>query len=111
MEVTAKDGSMPLRELVLVNAQRGSISLHFNQVDMGWSASGASSSLQQDTHPTATPEPTKTPVVSETPEPLATALPVIEDAGSPQAEGQTIESAELSGNLYVANTGNRFELL
>jgi Zn-dependent metalloprotease len=32
MEVTAK-GNMPVRELVLVNAQRGSISLHFNQVD------------------------------------------------------------------------------
>jgi len=38
MEVTAKDNSMPVRELVLVNAERGSISLHFNQVDTAWTA-------------------------------------------------------------------------
>jgi hypothetical protein len=36
MDVTPKDASMPLRELVLVNAHRGGISLHFNQVDTGW---------------------------------------------------------------------------
>jgi fungalysin/thermolysin propeptide len=40
MEVTPKDVGMPVRELVLVNAQRGNISLHFNQVDAAWSASG-----------------------------------------------------------------------
>jgi Zn-dependent metalloprotease len=36
MEVKPKDASTPVRELVLVNAQRGSISLHFNQVDTAW---------------------------------------------------------------------------
>lgn len=36
MELTARDTGMPVRELVLVNAQRGSISLHFNQVDTIW---------------------------------------------------------------------------
>ena len=36
MEVTPKDASMPVRELVLVNAQQGGISLHFNQVDTAW---------------------------------------------------------------------------
>ena len=36
MEVTPKVTGIPVRELVLVNAQRGSISLHFNQVDMAW---------------------------------------------------------------------------
>ncbi len=36
MEVTSKDPGMPVRELVLVNAQKGNISLHFNQVDMAW---------------------------------------------------------------------------
>ena len=36
MEVTPKDKSMPVRELVLVNAQRGNISLHFNQIDTAW---------------------------------------------------------------------------
>jgi Zn-dependent metalloprotease len=38
MEVTARDNSLPVRELVLVNAQRGSISLHFNQIDTAWTS-------------------------------------------------------------------------
>jgi hypothetical protein len=38
MEVTAKENAMPVRELVLVNAQDGSVSLHFNQVDTSWSS-------------------------------------------------------------------------
>src|SRR5688572_29369734 len=37
MEVTPVDISMPVRELVLVHAQTGNISLHFNQVDTAWS--------------------------------------------------------------------------
>jgi Zn-dependent metalloprotease len=36
MEVTPKDRGMPVRELVLINAQRGNISLHFNQIDNAW---------------------------------------------------------------------------
>ncbi len=36
MEVTAKDNAMPVRELVLVDAERGGISLHFNQIDTAW---------------------------------------------------------------------------
>ncbi len=36
MEVTPLDAGMPVRELVLINAQVGSISLHFNQVDTAW---------------------------------------------------------------------------
>jgi Zn-dependent metalloprotease len=36
MEVTPKEIGMPVRELVLVNAQRGNISLHFNQIDTAW---------------------------------------------------------------------------
>ncbi|HET9906171.1 MAG TPA: choice-of-anchor Q domain-containing protein, partial [Anaerolineales bacterium] len=39
MEVTSKDQSLPVRELVLVNAQRGNISLHFNQIDTAWHSS------------------------------------------------------------------------
>jgi len=35
MDVTPADPFVPVRELVLVNAQRGSISLHFNQIDAG----------------------------------------------------------------------------
>jgi Zn-dependent metalloprotease len=40
MEVTPTDVGMPVRELVLVNAHRGSISLHFNQVDTAWGGTG-----------------------------------------------------------------------
>ena len=36
MDVTPRDASMPVRELMLVNAHRGGISLHFNQVDTAW---------------------------------------------------------------------------
>src|SRR5215213_8079996 len=36
MEVTPKNTGMPVRELVLVDAQRGSLSLHFNQIDNSW---------------------------------------------------------------------------
>jgi Zn-dependent metalloprotease len=36
MEVTSN--AVPLRELILVNAQNGQISLHFNQVDTAWAA-------------------------------------------------------------------------
>jgi Zn-dependent metalloprotease len=36
MEVTPKEIGMPVRELVLINAQQGSISLHFNQIDTLW---------------------------------------------------------------------------
>jgi len=36
MEVTSRDNVLPVRELVLVNAHRGGISLHFNQIDEAW---------------------------------------------------------------------------
>ncbi|HXQ36435.1 MAG TPA: hypothetical protein VN843_20650, partial [Anaerolineales bacterium] len=36
MEVASVENSLPVRELVLVNAQRGNISLHFNQIDTAW---------------------------------------------------------------------------
>jgi Zn-dependent metalloprotease len=36
MEVTSKDSGMPVRELVLVNARTGGLSLHFNQIDHEW---------------------------------------------------------------------------
>ena len=46
MEVTAKDNAMPVRELILVNAERGGISLHFNQIDTAWTSSGVDNSRQ-----------------------------------------------------------------
>ena len=47
MEVTSVDNSLPLRELVLINAQRGNISLHFNQVDTAWHSLDHSLSIEQ----------------------------------------------------------------
>ncbi len=38
MDVSAVNKGMPVRELVLVNAQNGTISLHFNQIDTAWTA-------------------------------------------------------------------------
>jgi bacillolysin len=38
MEVTSVDQGPPVRELVLINARRGNISLHFNQIDTAWHA-------------------------------------------------------------------------
>ena len=43
---------MPVRELVLVNAQHGDVSLHFNQVDTAWTANE-----QTDDVATPAPEP------------------------------------------------------
>ncbi len=85
MEVMPKDGSMPVRELVLINAQRGSISLHFNQIDTAWSASGNSAGSHQDTAPT--------------PEPQAASVPNVEEPAGLQA-------GELAATLYVAVGGN-----
>ncbi len=39
MEVTPKEVGLPVRELILVNAKNGSISLHFNQIDTSWKPS------------------------------------------------------------------------
>src|SRR5688572_5388388 len=46
MEVTSVDHSLPVRELVLVNAQRGNISLHFNQIDTAWHSSESADRVQ-----------------------------------------------------------------
>ncbi len=47
IEVTSADGSLPVRELMLLNAHRGSISLHFNQVDAAWTGSSEPTSNLQ----------------------------------------------------------------
>jgi Zn-dependent metalloprotease len=52
MDVTPQDASIPVRELVLVNAQRGNISLHFNQIDTAWSASTSTTRKNRFVNPT-----------------------------------------------------------
>jgi Zn-dependent metalloprotease len=56
MEVTAKDLGMPLRELVLVNAHSGGISLHFNQVDTAWEFAATINSTDTNTPLLTSPE-------------------------------------------------------
>ncbi len=43
MDVTSKDKSAPIRELVLVDADRGNLILNFNQDDMEWSSNPVAS--------------------------------------------------------------------
>jgi bacillolysin len=59
MEATPRKLGMPVHELVLVNAQSGDISLHFNQVDYAWQGSGTGS----DTTTTAMPNYSGTAVL------------------------------------------------
>ena len=102
-----KNNVLPVRELVLVNAEKGTISLHFNQVDTAWHASGLSNVSAQDATPTATPEPAETPVVTETAEPVATTLPVTEEASGLQTDPKSVGSEAVTGvTWYVATTGN-----
>ena len=105
-EVTANDAARPVRELVLVNAERGSISLHFNQIDHAWGTSPNASAnvVAQDISPIETP--TEVPVVTETPVPLETATPVpTNDATANQSTSEGI--LPLAANTwYVATTGN-----
>src|SRR5215207_3236684 len=55
MEVTSVDNSLPLRELVLINAQRGNISLHFNQVDTAWNTPLQNHQTQSFSQPSIIP--------------------------------------------------------
>ena len=48
MEVKPREIGMPVRELVLVDAQSGDISLHFNQIDTAWTGSGKRVGSQSD---------------------------------------------------------------
>jgi predicted outer membrane repeat protein len=41
MEVTPKDSTQPIREMVLVNAQTGEVSFHVNEVDTAWHSHSA----------------------------------------------------------------------
>ena len=114
MEVTAKDIGVPVRELVLVDAKRGGISLHFNQVDTAWTVHGSSGAVQDPDPtptplPTETPTPTETPVPMETPEPEVTILPTetaIHTEGAVPLEVSGDEPAADGAIWYVTTTGN-----
>jgi Zn-dependent metalloprotease len=105
MEVTASDAGMPVRELVLVSAQNGSVTLHFNQVDTAWKAAAG-----PDQAPMAAPEPRETPIPAE---PLfmdgsrqPTAEKSSTTARTSGLQVDNLQSADLGVTLYVATTGN-----
>ena len=63
MEVSS--AAAPIRELVLVNAQTGAISLHFNQVDTMWGPAPAEQAFAPavvESEPVSPPEPVVAPV-------------------------------------------------
>ena len=102
MDVTSVDNSLPVRELVLVNAQRGGISLHFNQIDTAWSMNEGAI---QD------PDPTPTSLPTETLEPVVTATPAPEEPKSTEevsvSDVSRAEAAAVTGaTWYVATTGS-----
>ena len=60
--VTTQEGA-PIRELVLVDAKTGNISLHFNQVDTVWAGLAQDASLTKS--PAESPLPMETPISAE----------------------------------------------
>jgi bacillolysin len=64
MEVTPKDIGLPVRELVLVDALRGNISLHFNQIDTAWHSY---SNIRSLNHPLNSNKPSINPTAYENP--------------------------------------------
>jgi Zn-dependent metalloprotease len=73
VEVSAAD--FPVRELVLINAQTGAISLHFNQIDAAWTYGEYRSLLETGDTPTPTDTDTPTPTDTDTPTPTETPTP------------------------------------
>lgn len=102
MEVTLADGGEPINELVLVNAQDGKVSLHFNQIDTAFTAKAAG----QDPDPTPTPTPTDPPPA----EPPADTPPIDNPTPTPMPDTQSQDSEVgtlgTPVNRYVSTTGS-----
>jgi len=99
MDVTAKDNLLPVRELVLVNAERGSISLHFNQIDNAWADP---SSKMPDTSQN---NPPTTSILSNPVMPAVTANTMNEPVPSQNAVNNSAALAA-AATWYVATTGD-----
>jgi hypothetical protein len=93
----------PIRELVLINAVSGGVSLHFNQVDTSWGAMGEGGldvPLLQDTEtPTGTDSETAVDTVTATPTDTATSVP-----GSSETPGDTATTAAPTPTLTPSPT-------
>ena len=113
MEVTSLDKSMPVRELVLVNAQRGNLSLHFNQVDTAWAASSNSRANQASVTTLTTegsPAQTVTAVVNTYTAGNGTILPgtFLCAQSAPNCTGGSNPHAD-KAHLYAIGTYNLYQ--
>jgi len=122
LEVKSKDNSLPINELVLVDAKRGAIVLNFNQIDMAWQGTnanaGISQPIQQDDPPTATQtagptsEVTITPVAENTeisvasPTSVVTATPIVSITPIQPHEGQSLAQDAATTYYVDMATGN-----
>jgi len=66
MEVTSVDNGLPVRELILVNAVRGNISLHFNQIDMAWHSAGNVNTIRTSEAPAISSASSNTEMSNDT---------------------------------------------
>jgi Zn-dependent metalloprotease len=89
MEATPKEVGMPVRELVLINAERGNISLHFNQVDTAWGFQNLSTRSYENT--------SQTPSLSET-------RPVYFELALDEARGWIYGSDSAGNKIDVIST-------
>ncbi|CAG1002137.1 Hemagglutinin/proteinase [Anaerolineales bacterium] len=95
MDMVTVDGSQPVRELILVNAQTGNVPMHFNQIDTAWHT-------RQEGEPPVTPIPTEVPTEDTssdptevpTQEPVATETPVLSETPIPTEEIQATPTPE-----------------
>jgi Zn-dependent metalloprotease len=102
MEVTAADSNVPVCELILINAQTGNLSMHFNQIDTAWKKSGTADGIFA---------PPETPImpsrdVREMQQPIIAVMPTTHP---PQVTANQLSSNEialLATTWYVATTGN-----
>jgi Zn-dependent metalloprotease len=108
MEVTSKDSGIPVRELVLVNTQRGGISLHFNQIDTAWASNSRAEHVS--TPAVGSQQLMKNSFRTTVPLPAGIARPTPEKRSSqetPQLEPGFSSSFDATGVVwYVADTGS-----
>ena len=96
MEFSANDLSMPVRELVLVDAVRGNIVLHFNQVDTAWNMGFVP---DEEVPPIDVPDMEAAPEIEIADQPSSD----VEQNDSPPAEFAPSASGQ---TWYVSTTGD-----
>ncbi|MBI5351844.1 MAG: M4 family metallopeptidase [Chloroflexi bacterium] len=95
MEVTSTDESAPIRELVLVDAKTGNISLHFNQVDTAWGTASADQGTPTPIPPTPLP-----------PEPVTPTPPVDKDVSDEPVSGDVVTPTNYYVNIATGSDSN-----